>query len=492
MTYKGSQINKQTLDPTLQQEITDTTTKANNSWQLRKYNDTSVSNLGAWTAERSLFIRDTDWKATGNVEQLDLYLPFGGAFSGLIKATYTSFWGGSDANGGATVLYRIGNYTNQGTGTRLNDYVLETITPDFARDYYIHQPYIDASNGTVTLIVQKSPFANNPFVVKLELQGMITGGKDAFTVMYETAWVIYDKGSPSHNGYPWTPQVSRIPTGAQTRFWDTSMWNDIIDGRKHVVDGVAHNLANFSPEQFRYALEKLLVFNMGTFKCFLPSGDLGLTNIMDIYGILTTIKPWTDESGGALKQRFETSDAIFKRYQINNTTWSPWVCIQSKDVDILKLFQSASDVKNNVAQAITDKGVPTSPDATGAQMAANIRAIPSGSSRSGTTSSSASPITFSYVNNSTVSLPYVEIVGLPFSPKMILFQASTGGGNMTMTLYTSFADTNGYAGTSKIFLQNMSVFSNSPNHNLQTVPIPNGLRIPVTSASNTYYWTAIG
>ena len=46
---------------------------------------------------------------------------------------------------------------------------------------------------------------------------------------------------------------------------------------------------------------------------------------------------------------------------------------------INELFQSASDVKKNVAQAITDKGVQTSPDANGAQMAANIRAIKTGS-----------------------------------------------------------------------------------------------------------------
>jgi len=45
---------------------------------------------------------------------------------------------------------------------------------------------------------------------------------------------------------------------------------------------------------------------------------------------------------------------------------------------INELFQSSSDVKTNVAAAITDKGVPTSPTATGAQMAANIRAIQTG------------------------------------------------------------------------------------------------------------------
>lgn len=352
--------------------------KVDNSWQKGVYNDTDIINLGNSTAEKVLVVNQSSWKNTGNVEQLDIIIPVGGAFSGLIKVTYTSFWGGSDSHGGATVLYRIGNYTNAGTGTRLNDYVLETITPAFAKDYYIHQPFIDENNGTIILLLSKAPSANNPLIAKIEFQGYNFGQKSAFQIMNETNFAIYDNGSPTHNGYPWTPQVSRIPTGAQTRFWDTSMWNDIIDGRTFTFAGGTHNVANFTPEQFRNVLDSYLVNKMGTFKCLLPSSGLGLTNLMDMYGILTTIKPWTDESGGGLKQRFETSDIIFKRYQIDATTWSPWVCIQSKDVDIIKLFQSASDVKKNVAQAITDKGVQTSPDATGAQMATNIRAIQSG------------------------------------------------------------------------------------------------------------------
>lgn len=51
------------------------------------------------------------------------------------------------------------------------------------------------------------------------------------------------------------------------------------------------------------------------------------------------------------------------------------------------LKQSASDVKTNVAAAITAKGVPTSASDTGAQMAANIAAISGGvAAASGTTS----------------------------------------------------------------------------------------------------------
>lgn len=55
--------------------------------------------------------------------------------------------------------------------------------------------------------------------------------------------------------------------------------------------------------------------------------------------------------------------------------WSDW----SPSLQDLKL--SASEVKDNVAQALTDRGYPTSPDATGKQMADTIRAIPSGGSQ---------------------------------------------------------------------------------------------------------------
>lgn len=47
------------------------------------------------------------------------------------------------------------------------------------------------------------------------------------------------------------------------------------------------------------------------------------------------------------------------------------------DTRIKENFTLVSDVKTNVAQAISDRGVQTSPDATGAQMATNIRAIQS-------------------------------------------------------------------------------------------------------------------
>ena len=150
---------------------------------------------------------------------------------------------------------------------------------------------------------------------------------------------IYDAGSLTALGYPWTPQTSNIPTGAQTRFWDTSMWNDIIDGRNLTIENGTHNVANFAPAQFRDVLQHILVNQKGTFKCLVNTAEIGASSIHP-YGILTTIKPWNNESGGGLTQKFEAHDIIQKRFQIDDTTWSPWITIQSKDVDIKQLFQS--------------------------------------------------------------------------------------------------------------------------------------------------------
>lgn len=71
----------------------------------------------------------------------------------------------------------------------------------------------------------------------------------------------------------------------------------------------------------------------------------------------------------------DTHADIKVRYYHPSGGWSEW----SPSLQDLK--QSASEVKNNVAQALTDKGIPTSPSATGKQMADSIRAIPSGGSQ---------------------------------------------------------------------------------------------------------------
>jgi len=67
-----------------------------------------------------------------------------------------------------------------------------------------------------------------------------------------------------------------------------------------------------------------------------------------------------------------TDNREFER-QSNGGVWSQWI-----ETSPRKLFQSVSNGKAVVNQAVTDKGVYTAPDAPFATTAANIRAIPSG------------------------------------------------------------------------------------------------------------------
>lgn len=322
-------------------------------WQKGVYNDTHITNLGNHTAEKVLVVNQSDWKSTGNVEQLNIDIPIDSAFSGLIKATYTSVWGGSDSHGGATVLYRIGNYTNAGTGTRLNDYVLETITPDFAKDYYIHQPFIHKS-GTITLIIQKAPNATNPFIIKLEYQGYNFGQKNAFQIMNEANFRIDDMGSPNYSGYPWTPQFSRIPTLAQINYWDRK--SDSIAFDKGGSGGYP------DPNTF---LDSTFITNHANAQS--PNRPVDFWYIEQVfYG-----GNGLTNNRSQFARSYYNSQADMKVRHYFDGSWSAW------SPSIQEVFQSVSNGKSQVANAITQKGVPTSADAEFATMANNIGQIQS-------------------------------------------------------------------------------------------------------------------
>ncbi|MGG2053894.1 hypothetical protein ABFY48_05770 [Lysinibacillus pakistanensis] len=326
-------------------------------WQKGVYNDTSITNLGKHTAERVLYIHPNDWKNTGNVEQLDIYLPFGDSFSGLIKVTYTSFWGVTDSSGGATVLYRLGNYSGA-TGARLNDYVLETITPEFAKNYYIHTPYIDPNTKNIILMVQKAPNANNPFVIKIELQGTRVGDKDAFTVMNNVYLDIRDNGSPTHNGYPWTPQWGAIPSATKINEWNRK--SDSIAFDKSGSEGAypdpntfldttfitnhANAISEGQPNAFWY-IEQVFY------------GGNGAPNARSQFA-----RSYNNVNNPDMKVR----------HYHPQEGWSKW------SPSIQQLFTSVSNGKAQVASAITGKGVQTASDATFETMANNIRLIQTG------------------------------------------------------------------------------------------------------------------
>lgn len=363
--------NLNTLQSEVTEQLAQMETKVENSWQRNKENYVVVSNLGNFTAEKALIINQADWKNTGNVEQLDIGIPVDGGFSGLIKVTYTSFWGGSDSHGGATVLYKIGNYLAPTSATRLNDCVVESITSDFAKDFYIHKAVANTENGNIALLISRSPAANNPLVIKIELQGYNSGSKRAFQILNDIVINVNDMGSPTALGYPWALQK---PSG-MSRAGDT-MTGDLV-----IEKGIP-NLYLRTPNKQHEAIFRLNASN---------ENDFGL----DLY------------RNGAVASRVDKNGYTFVKG------------LDGVLFNLADLKSFASDVKTNVAAAITEQGVPTSPTATGAQMATNIRAIPKGRKE-------ASGI--AYATNVSGRARLV-ITGLSFNPTAIFITKENNNNN---------------------------------------------------------------
>jgi len=374
MTYKGNQIDYRNLNDNLKTKIDKAEEvksqiqalipKIDNSWQKGVYNETSVTNLGQYVAARVIYF--SDWDADNSKsDAIFVDIPIK-AYSGLIKLTLAGDYKINNSMGGAEVTYQIGKVND--TSYEYSKTIM-SISSSFASSFYIGD--VVYLTDRMYIPITKAPNSRNPLTIKIEL---ISITNNAFTIINGIG-VARDSAIVQPN--PWTRQTSNIPSSSQMNFWDRSMWNDIVDGRQFLYGGVSYNLGTFKPAQLRDFLQVFLVNKMGTFKCFVNTTDVGASSING-YGVLTTIKPWLDESGGGLTQKFETVDTIQKRFQVDDNTWSPWVTIQNKDVDVVKLFQSVSNGKKQVANAITQKGVPTSPDAEFATMANNIKAIETG------------------------------------------------------------------------------------------------------------------
>lgn len=304
---------------------------------------------------------------------------------------------------------------------------------------------------------------------------------------------ISDTGSSTTGGFPWTPQRSQIPTSSTMNFWDNSMWNNIVNGRGYVVGGVAEDLGTFTPIQWESFFTKHIARQMGTFRCFINKDHAGVdTQTYATYGVLTTIKPWTDSSGGSIIQYFEAHDVVLKRYEsLPDRNWTPWIVVQSFEVDIKKLFQSVSEGKADNRAALAQKGVQIPQDPTFAQISQGIRDIPAGGKKANGLLTSASTLaTFNYKGGGVVSMAYVDLTGLSFTPSIVVLMTSTGNGNMSYSVFTSFSDPTGFISSTKLSLYNSNLFSNSPNHNLSHMAITGGFRFPVTSQSANYTWYA--
>lgn len=163
---------------------------------------------------------------------------------------------------------------------------------------------------------------------------------------------------------------------------------------------------------------------------------------------------------------------------------------------INELFQSSSDKNAKIAAAITVKGVPTSPTATGDEMAANILAIETGVPYwTGTATPSSTGIPFTFVNGTIENIIYIQFT-LPFNPQVVTTIGNAGNNNSTNSVYDKTFDGN-YSGTVKMSIFNTSKMSEAETRNVRGRIDNNGngtftVFMPVMYAGIVYTIQAFG
>lgn len=421
MTYKGSQVNKQTLDPTLQQEITNATNKANNSWQMNKYNVTSSSNLGSLTHAKAFEFPSTNWKSTTNVETLLIVFPNLKIFSGNISLIISSNYNFTNAGGGAKVEYNTQFYSGE-----LFKYgkTITSISPEFAKNYRIGDLVLDNTTKHLLVPIFKAPTANNAVGVEVVLSGV----NIPTDVMQQAYITSIDEGASNALGYPWSPQtattlqvntynanntITNIGVNRATRIfpqvnwnaqgielWETytylpaSIWgileldiagySSAAGGAKIVVE-LGINVPNPSSpsSEFRNVM-KVISASAG----FTENFYVEVEHRPTVRGLYIKVYKRTYNDPIVVSTTFTSSGSSLEAFSFlngfsNGTLYTNIAAVPAArqidfDKRITENFTLFSSFKQKIASATTDKGVPTSADATSDQMAANIRAIPSG------------------------------------------------------------------------------------------------------------------
>jgi len=534
MTYKGSEINKQTLDPTLQQEITNATTKANSSWQKGTYNDTNVINLGSKLATRTFTINVEDWKNTGNIEQLGLVIPFRGSFSGVVKITYSTMWGSSSSWGATEVVYNLGVFGPPTSADKLNEFTITTASTEMLRNYQILRPYVNTATGDVAILLFKAPNANNPMQITVTMDGTYnspTYNSNIYSVLKDSFVDISDIGHS--NGYPWTPQttsfltantynssntITNIGSNRATRvfpqvnwvsqgieLWETSfylpssLWGllelDIAGysaasgGGKFVVELGIHVPDGSEPSQAFRNYTKIISASPG----FTENYYVEVEHRPSVKGLfikvykrvyndpVTVVATLTTTQGN--HSAFEFLKGFHNGSLFNNIAEVPAGRQRDFDARITENFTLFSSFKQKIASATTDKGVPTNADATSDQMAANIRAIPTGGNSYSISAQAAYQKQFMSANGgSYLNFSYL-VASMSFRPKMIYVQAISGATTYTTTcidMYDGY-DTFTYKVASYFGGQGNAIishvrpdFTQSGNNYTFNIPVPVG------------------
>ena len=119
-----------------------------NSWQKGVYNDTTMTNLGRYSASRTFFVDYNDYKTKINVEIVQIAIPVTN-FSGVIKVTMSSTWAENNSSGGAKVIHNIAKF-NADFAT--NSKTITSISPQFAGNFFIGTAEATASHLLFNII----------------------------------------------------------------------------------------------------------------------------------------------------------------------------------------------------------------------------------------------------------------------------------------------------------------------------------------------------
>lgn len=125
-------------------------------------------------------------------------------------------------------------------------------------------------------------------------------------------------------------------------------------------------------------------------------------------GTLEVFRNVITGAGVFIIQRYTSYSKSFER-RMSGNVWDAWI-----ETSPTKLFQSVSDGKKLVANAITGKGVSTAVNASFATMASNITQIPSGGKKVGNVSV-----------YQGVGFSRLDITGLPFKPSCVFIKHQT-------------------------------------------------------------------
>lgn len=319
-----------------------------NAWQKDTYNNSRIINLGTKKAIKTFTVNQADWKNTGNVELLDIVVPFRGAFSGSIKVNYSVMWGTSGSWGSTGVVYNIGSFVPE---TKLNEFTIVTASSAMMRDFKVGKPYIDNTTGDIAIQLYRAPTANNPLEITVELDGTYsssTHNSNLFNTLKGSYITTTDLGSTTAGGYPWTPQSSQIPTYDAIGRWDgtfsrimpycrtISDWNNQTDNGFYMTEPSANT---YAPDS--------------------TSWWMGIVIKHDVAYVVQKVNCVTD-------------DREFQR-RMHGSIWGPWV-----ETSPMTLFKSVSEGKADNRAALAQKGVQIPQDPTFAQISQGILQIQTG------------------------------------------------------------------------------------------------------------------